>query len=547
MTRARPKLGTIAIAVYLVATPAAAAEFTRMPQANGPDVITMRGEIEADDHKKFIEIASDIMQANVVLNSKGGHVAAALAIGRFVRLRNYETTVHNGAVCNSACTFIWLAGTFRHLDRRARLGFHSTAKQGKPPYERSEPGNAMVAAYMASMGVPQQVIDLQPKADPCCLNYVEYAQAKAWGLLSDRPAKQQQALPTPKTQEPSSQQAIDLAKAGICRCVNGQLLPSECKGTCLGSICLGYCKPHTPIAEQSRKQLEFGPAKQQGLQTPAAEQAATTAPAAPKIKMPVVRPVTPSPEPVPQQAPATSTPALSAQPTAPSVSADDRHPASTYEVAKPDPSPEPAAKVEELPIAPRPKMTDRIEPGGQQASVAQKVVLYEEDPTDPNGKRFVGSAIWRTETVTAGLGQPPELAIRADIEVPERKLAVTWSLRRNTDKGLPATHVVDITFKLPADFPAGGISNVPGILMKQAEQTRSVPLAGLAVKVTPSFYLIGLSNLAADMERNLQLLKERGWFDIPVVYNNNHRAILAMEKGAPGERAFADAFKDWAQ
>ena len=38
------------------------------------------------------------------------------------------------------------------------------------------------------------------------------------------------------------------------------------------------------------------------------------------------------------------------------------------------------------------------------------MVLYEEDPADPNGKRFVGSAIWRTETVTPGPGQPPELA-----------------------------------------------------------------------------------------------------------------------------------------
>jgi hypothetical protein len=80
-------------------------------------------------------------------------------------------------------------------------------------------------------------------------------------------------------------------------------------------------------------------------------------------------------------------------------------------------------------------------------------------------------------------------AIRADVEVQERKLAMTWSLRR-TDKSLPATHTVEINFKLPADFPSGGISNVPGILMKQAEQTRGVPLASLAVKVTPGFYLI---------------------------------------------------------
>jgi hypothetical protein len=209
--------------------------------------------------------------------------------------------------------------------------------------------------------------------------------------------------------------------------------------------------------------------------------------------------------------------------------------------------------------ATRPKIADRIEPSSPQSPAApgpatqaavpaaQKVVLYEEDPADPNGKRFVGSAIWRTETVTPGPGQPPELAIRADVEVPERKLAMTWSLRRNTDKGLPATHTVEIMFKLPADFPSGGISNVPGILMKQAEQTRGTPLAGLAVKVTPGFYLIGLSNAETDKDRNLQLLKERAWFDIPVVYNNNRRAILALEKGTPGERVFADAFKAWKQ
>jgi hypothetical protein len=209
------------------------------------------------------------------------------------------------------------------------------------------------------------------------------------------------------------------------------------------------------------------------------------------------------------------------------------------------------------PASPK-KEQSRIEPGSQQsqpapvpgaggAAVAQKVVLYEEDPADPNGKRFVGSAIWRTETVTPGPGQPPELAIRADVEVPERKLAMTWSLRRNTDKGLPASHTVEIMFKLPTDFPSGGISNVPGILMKQAESTRGVPLAGLAVKVTNGFYLIGLSNVDSDKDRNLQLLKERGWFDIPVVYNNNRRAILAMEKGTPGDRAFAEAFKAWKQ
>ena len=475
------------ISAPAVTTPAASAQITRRPQANGPDVITISGIIEQADDKKFADLTLGLNDAIVVVNSRGGYNSAATNIGFRIRSHNYETRVHSGAICNSACTLIWLAGTYRHLDPKTRLGFHS-AREKRDTSARFEEGNRTIAEYLTKLGTPQQVIDLQPKADPCCFNYVGYAQAKAWGLLSDRSAKQQQALPTPKTQEPGNQQAADLATADICRCVKDQLLPSDCKGTCVGSICLGYCKPERPIAEQSRKLL-----------TPETQQPATTAPASPKIKTLVARPVTPSPEPVPQEPPPTAA------------------------------------------------IADRIEPGSQQAPAAQKVVLYEEDPADPNGKRFVGSAIWRTEMVTVVPGQPPQLVIRADIEVPERKLAMTFSFRRNTDKGLPATYTVEINFKLPADFPAGGISNVPGILMKQAETTRGVPLAGLAVKVTPGFYLVGLSNQEADKERNLQLLKERGWFNIPVVYNNNRRAILAMEKGTSGERAFADAFTAWKQ
>jgi hypothetical protein len=185
-------------------------------------------------------------------------------------------------------------------------------------------------------------------------------------------------------------------------------------------------------------------------------------------------------------------------------------------------------------------------PGSQAVpAVAQRVVLYEEDPNDPQGKRYAGSAIWRTETVSPGPGLAPELAIRADVEIPERRLAMTWSLRRNTDQALPASHTIEIMFTLPADFPGGGVANVPGILMKQSEQARGTPLAGLAVKVTNGFFLIGLSAAEADVQRNVQLLKERPWFDIPVVYTNGGRAILAMEKGPPGDRAFADAFAAW--
>ena len=195
------------------------------------------------------------------------------------------------------------------------------------------------------------------------------------------------------------------------------------------------------------------------------------------------------------------------------------------------------------------KITDRL--GGPSAqsgpAVAQRGVLYEEEPNDPQGKQFVGSVVWRTETVSPGPGRPPELAIRADVEIPERRINMSFSIRRNTDQTLPASHTIEVMFNLPADFAPGGISNVPGVLMKQAEQTRGTPLAGLAVKVTNNFFLIGLSAVESDQARNIQLLKERNWFDIPLVYNNNRRAILAIEKGTPGERAFAEAFAAWKQ
>ena len=216
---------------------------------------------------------------------------------------------------------------------------------------------------------------------------------------------------------------------------------------------------------------------------------------------------------------------------------------------------QPAAPSREA--ASQPKFSGRVPqegasqaPAGQAANqavpaVAQRVVLYEEDSNDPQGKRYVGSVIWRTETVSPGPGLAPELAVRADVEIPERHITMTWSLRRNTDPALPASHTIEILFNLPADFPGGGIANVPGILMKQSEQARGTPLAGLAVKVTNGFFLIGLSAVEADQQRNIQLLKERPWFDVPIVYTNGGRAILALEKGTPGERAFADAFAAW--
>jgi hypothetical protein len=95
-------------------------------------------------------------------------------------------------------------------------------------------------------------------------------------------------------------------------------------------------------------------------------------------------------------------------------------------------------------------------------ATAADAVLYEEDPTDTDGKQFPGTVAWQSPTVSPAPGLPPDIIVRADIEVPDRQIKVAWSLRRNSDQALRVSHLIDIKFEVPADFPHGGIQSVPG-------------------------------------------------------------------------------------
>jgi hypothetical protein len=204
----------------------------------------------------------------------------------------------------------------------------------------------------------------------------------------------------------------------------------------------------------------------------------------------------------------------------------------------------------------RPKISDRI--GGAQqdsarpaagagAAVAQRVVLYEQQANPQERKQYVGSVIWRTEMTSPGPGQPPDVAVKAEVEIPERHMRMSFTVRRNLDQSLPASHTIEILFSTPADFEPGGIADVPAVLMENTEQTRGAPLAGLRVKVTNGFFLVGLSSMEGEMRRNVQMLKERPWLHVRMAYNNGQLALMAIEKGIPGERAFEDALKAWEQ
>ena len=119
-------------------------------------------------------------KATVALDSEGGNGRAALTIGDLIRYYKFETRAY--LECTSACPIIWLAGVIRHMHHMATLGVHSAHERGR----RIDKANQYIGAYMARMGAPQEMIDLQRKTEPWQMHHIKYHQVKAWGLLNPR-------------------------------------------------------------------------------------------------------------------------------------------------------------------------------------------------------------------------------------------------------------------------------------------------------------------------------------------------------------------------
>jgi hypothetical protein len=172
----------------------------------------------------------------------------------------------------------------------------------------------------------------------------------------------------------------------------------------------------------------------------------------------------------------------------------------------------------------------------------QKAILYEE-PTDSSngGVTAINAAV----TWQYNKDGPNGPEIEASLEVPERAMTVRFSLHKNSDDTLPASHLIEVTVDTPADFPGKGIDEIPRIVFKPTEEARGQPLVGAAAKVADGFFWIALSANQNDIASNLDLLRGREWIDLPFVYGNGQRAILTFEKGPQGDHVFAEALAAW--
>ncbi len=190
-------------------------------------------------------------------------------------------------------------------------------------------------------------------------------------------------------------------------------------------------------------------------------------------------------------------------------------------------------------------MNPDVEQGDNSAAVGegvlpQRAILYEEGATDEDSRAVAGGTSW---TLGDDNGSP---IIIGRVQIPERRLSFDIIIRKNNDESLAsASHLVEISYAAPPRLVGGGIEDIPALLLKNSEEAQGELLASAGVKVSDTLFWLALSAAPENVVNNLKLLREGTWFDLPVRYKNNKRAIVTLEKGREGEVVFAQALESW--
>src|SRR5262249_7388145 len=126
----------------------------------------------------------------VFLNSDGGSLVDGLEIGREIKKLGFTTLVLDNWRCASACASIWLAGSRRFYEDKAKIGFHAPfftpdiklkkAKAAAPV--QSTGASAVVGAYYAELGLSDKAIYWLTTAKPDDMLWLNVKFAKDLGI-----------------------------------------------------------------------------------------------------------------------------------------------------------------------------------------------------------------------------------------------------------------------------------------------------------------------------------------------------------------------------
>ncbi len=128
---------------------------------NGEPVITLTGNIATGDAQRFADFlaAQNPSPETAFLNSPGGSVSDALAIGRAIRAAGINTEMTATDICLSACPYLLAGGLTRTTDAGSLIGVHqhyfgeNTALPAFLAVSDIQRGQGDVMRYLAEMGV----------------------------------------------------------------------------------------------------------------------------------------------------------------------------------------------------------------------------------------------------------------------------------------------------------------------------------------------------------------------------------------------------------
>ena len=203
-----------------------------------------------------------------------------------------------------------------------------------------------------------------------------------------------------------------------------------------------------------------------------------------------------------------------------------------------------------------PPAEERLTGQGTDAEAAAEAAVAAVDPTNLAGSQsllleasdsgttgavpFSGTVEWSKGTDETGL---PTLIGKASI--PARNLGVELLIRKNSDPSLPASHLMEINFKVSESFIGGSIAGLPGVLLKNEELVQGSPLIGASARVVGNSFLFALSASAADVTNNVNMLMQRKWMDLALIYATGKRAIITLEKDADAQALFTEVVQAW--
>jgi len=138
------------------------------------EAISVTGQIAPGDADRFAQWLDQHRPAatSVALDSSGGSVSDALAIGRTIRAAGYATSVAEGSVCMSACPYLFAGGTDRTVAESGVMGVHqsyygqNTILPAFMAVKDVQRGQAAVMDYLTEMGVDLRLMGQALRTPP---------------------------------------------------------------------------------------------------------------------------------------------------------------------------------------------------------------------------------------------------------------------------------------------------------------------------------------------------------------------------------------------